>query len=49
MAEKRPGHQNYAQLAAMNTKFAEQLDEALKAQAASCVTTGSGRQKKLLG
>lgn len=26
------GIRNFAQLAAMNTKFAEQLDEALKAQ-----------------
>ncbi|HOP17796.1 MAG: class III poly(R)-hydroxyalkanoic acid synthase subunit PhaE [Chromatiaceae bacterium] len=51
MAEKLydQGIKNYAQLAAMNTKFAEQLDEALKAQGRILRDDWIGQAKKLLG
>lgn len=51
MAEKLYGQgiRNFAQLAAMNTKFAEQLDEALKAQGRILRDDWIGQAKKLLG
>ena len=51
MAEKLydQGIRNFAQLAAMNTKFAEQLDEALKAQGRILRDDWIGQAKKPLG